>query len=184
MPNAIGTSSSGSNFCRYPCTAARMPMMIMIRLRGSSAKDAKPELARMLPNAPKTKLHSTRPPSYIVQVLRRSVRKRPSVRRQVPTVPSCGAQILILHLHGLENEQHIAALNGLTCRASDIQNGARHGRCDGLAACRRCCGAAAGASALPTLVPVLLQPVPVRELRRSVLRLPTLFLLLLQTACR
>ena len=37
--------------------------------------------------------------------------------------------------------------------------------------------------ALPR-VPVLLQPVPVREPRRSELRLPTPFLLLLQTACR
>ena len=37
--------------------------------------------------------------------------------------------------------------------------------------------------ALPR-VPVLLQPVPVREPRRSVLRSPTPFLLLLQTACR
>lgn len=37
--------------------------------------------------------------------------------------------------------------------------------------------------ALPR-VPVLLQPVPVREPRRSVLRLPIPFLLLLQTACR
>ena len=37
--------------------------------------------------------------------------------------------------------------------------------------------------ALPR-VPVLLQPVPVREPRRSVLRSPIPFLLLLQTACR
>ena len=37
--------------------------------------------------------------------------------------------------------------------------------------------------ALPR-VPVLLQPVPVREPRRSVLRLPIPFLLLLQTAYR
>ena len=37
--------------------------------------------------------------------------------------------------------------------------------------------------ALPR-VPVLLQPVPVREPRRSELRLPPPFLLLLQTACR
>ena len=80
---------------------------------------------------------------------------------------------LILHLHGLENEQHIAAFNGLTCRASDIQNGARQALLRVLLpepALRR--------------VPVLLQPVPVREPRRSVLRLPIPFLLLLQTACR
>ena len=37
--------------------------------------------------------------------------------------------------------------------------------------------------ALPR-VPVLLQPVPVREPRRAVLRLPIPFLLLLQTGCR
>ena len=85
---------------------------------------------------------------------------------------------LILHLHGLENEQHIAALNGLTCRAWcpawALQRSRR------LQALLR---VLLPEPALPR-VPALLQPVPVREPRRSVLRLPIPFLLLLQTACR
>ena len=80
---------------------------------------------------------------------------------------------LILHLHGLENEQHIAALNG---PAWALQ---RSRRLQALLRVR----VLLPEPALPR-VPVLLQPVPVREPRRSVLRLPIPFLLLLQTACR
>ena len=75
---------------------------------------------------------------------------------------------LILHLHGLENEQHIAA--------GALQ---RSRRPQALLRVR----VLLPEPALPR-APVLLQPVPVREPRRSVLRLPIPFLLLLQTACR
>ena len=93
MPNAIGTSSSGSNFLPIPMYSSTHAMMIMIRLRGSSTKDAKPELARMLPNAPKNENCIVRASRYIVQSAAPVCTEAPFCTQTVPTVPSCGAQI-------------------------------------------------------------------------------------------
>ena len=49
IPNAIGTSSSGSNFFAMPMYSRTNAMRIMMRFLGSLAKPAKPDSPRILP---------------------------------------------------------------------------------------------------------------------------------------